>query len=100
MAFGDHIFYHPFCSEYYFLNGWNKNGEVFAENGNGKMTYYYENGQIMEVANFKNGKLNDRWTSYYEDGQIKEEGNFKGGECDGKWIYYNEDGSINKIEEN
>ena len=36
---------------------------------------------------------------YYEDGEIKEEGNYKDGERDGKWTTYNEDGSIKKVEE-
>jgi len=33
---------------------------------------------------------------YYENGQIREEGNYKDGKEDGKWTYYNKDGSIEK----
>ena len=35
---------------------------------------YYENGQIEEEYNFKDGKEDGKYTSYYENGKLKEEG--------------------------
>ena len=42
--------------------------------------------------------LDNDMISPFEDGQISEEGNYKDGKKDGKWTYYNEDGSIEKVE--
>jgi len=54
----------------------------------------------MEEENYKDGEIDGKLTSYYENGQIKSETNFKDGKIeDGKWTYYKEDGSINYVEE-
>ena len=41
---------------------------------------YYENGQIKEEGNYKDGKREGKWTEYYENGQIEWEENYKDGE--------------------
>jgi len=62
----------------------------------GIWTSYYENGQISYEGNFKDWKKEGEHNSYWENGQILEEYNFKDGEKDGKQTNYNEDGSIEK----
>ena len=44
-----------------------------------KTETYYENGQIQEEGNYKDGKEDGKYTWYYENGQIMEEGNYKDG---------------------
>jgi len=41
---------------------------------------YYENGQIKEEGNYKDGKREGKWTEYYENGQIEWKENYKDGE--------------------
>ena len=55
---------------------------------------YYEDGEIKEEGNYKDGERDGKYTSYYKNGQIKSEGNYKDGERVGKWISYYEDGQI------
>ena len=79
-----------------------KSFEAHLKDGkwDGKLTGYYENGQIYEEGNYKDGKIIDgKVTFYYQNGQIKEEGNYKDGEKDGKWTIYYGNGSIDKVEE-
>lgn len=67
---------------------------MFYESGlfNGIAYDVYENGQLRNELNFKDGKKDGKYTSYYENGQVKQEGNFKDGKQDGKWIYYHSNG--------
>ena len=68
----------------YFVEGNFKDGKL-----DGKVTSYYENGQIEEEENYKDDELViTTYYSYHENGQIKEEGNWIDGEKDGKWICY------------
>jgi len=64
---------------------------------------YYENGNIKEKQNFKNGKQYGKYTSYYENGHIKEEKNFNYvngfSKRDGKYISYYENGGM-KVKSN
>ena len=86
--------------EYYLINGWNKDGELLVKDGNGKWTYYNEDGSLKGEGIYQNGlKWSGFFIDYYENGQIKEHGIYKDGEKEGKWTYYNEDGSIDKMEE-
>ena len=41
---------------------------------------YYENGQIYEETNYKDGEGDSKYTSYYENGQKQTEGTLKDGE--------------------
>lgn len=45
-------------------------------NGNGKYTRRYENGQLLCIATYANGGLNDSLTLYYPNGKVM-----------GKWLY-------------
>ena len=39
----------------------------------------YDNGQIREEKNYKDGKKSGKWIWYYENGEIKFENNYKNG---------------------
>ena len=45
------------------------------------MTLWYENGQVKEEVNYKDGKLDGKSTSWFENGQIEGEVNYKDGKC-------------------
>ena len=44
-----------------------------------KKETYYENGQIEEEGNYKDGQMDGKWTEYFIDGQIFIEANYKDG---------------------
>ena len=51
----------------------------------GKLTWWYENGQKSSEGNYKDGKRDGKWTGGIENGQIESEKNYKDGKEDGKW---------------
>jgi len=54
----------------------------------GKIVTYYENGQLEESSNYKDGQLSE-WDYYYENGQLKESGSFKDNETYSESYYKN-----------
>ena len=77
-----------------------ENGQI-REEGNykdgkehGKYTSWYENGQIMVESNLKDGKIDGKRTVWYENGQKAYEWNFKDGDVVGKYIEWYENGQI------
>ena len=57
---------------------------------------YYENGQIQQECEFKNGIENGKFTEYYENGNIYKDVTFKNGKLNGLFKEYSIDGSINR----
>lgn len=55
---------------------------------------YYDDGKILEVANYKDGKLNGERTLYYPDGKIMQKENYVDNKYEGKLTAYYEDGSL------
>jgi antitoxin component YwqK of YwqJK toxin-antitoxin module len=51
-------------------------------------TYYYENGNVKQVGNFVDGKLNGKWISYTEEGNVQAIAQYKDGKKHGKWQYF------------
>ncbi|WP_310559890.1 membrane-binding protein [Flavobacterium sp.] len=51
-------------------------------------TYYYENGQVKQVGDFIDGKLEGKWISYSEDGTITAIAQYREGKKHGKWQYF------------
>ena len=49
-----------------------KNGKIWE----GEYKIYYDNGQISEIKNYKNGKLNGESTGYYNDNSISYKMNY------------------------
>ena len=56
---------------------------------------YYENGQLKEEGNWKDGERDGFQNRYYKNGQLESEGNFKDGELINE-KHWNENG--NEIE--
>ncbi len=86
---------------YFYANGQIKN-IGYTNNGINKYGVwkrYYENGQLEEITNYKEGKEDGRWEKYYENGQIKTEGQYVEGDRDGKFIWYKKDGKIKNATE-
>ena len=65
----------------------------------GKITYYYENGNKSFEGYYESGKRSGQWVYYYEDGSIKAKGEIKDNGPLGDWIVYNPDRTIQKDEE-
>ena len=55
---------------------------------------YYDDGKILEVANYTNGKLNGLRTLYYPSGKIMQTENYADNKYEGKFAAYFEDGSF------
>ena len=55
--------------------------------------FWSEKGQKVVEANFKDGKLDGLWTAWHENGKKATEGNFKDDKEHGLWVFYNEDGT-------
>jgi antitoxin component YwqK of YwqJK toxin-antitoxin module len=50
-------------------------------NEDGKLTFWYKNGQKELEANYKDGKRDGKYTAWHENGQIEVEANFEDDEC-------------------
>ena len=95
-----------------FLFGFTGIVESYYENGNlrnkvnykdgepkGLIEWYYENGQLEKKGNYKEGLREDGlWEFYYKDGQLSYKYNYKDGKKDGVWVNFNQDGSLKKTE--
>jgi len=56
----------------------------------GKVTFYYPNGQKSSEGTMHNGKPDGYWKTYYENGKLKAEGNRVNFELDGLWKFYDD----------
>ena len=88
------------------------------EHFDGTVTWYYENGNVMQTVNYKNGvlygerknyhesgplkeqfsyidgKIVDDWVSYYENAKMSETGKYENGERNGLWKEYYKSGKL------
>lgn len=60
----------------------------------GEWVWYYPNGKIKEVANYKNGILQGENRGFYESGRLKYETSLANDELEGEYRYYNEKGAL------
>ncbi len=58
---------------------------------------YYNNGNLREEGQLKNGQGNGEWKYYYENGQLKSVGNYENGKKTGEWKYYLENGNLTEL---
>lgn len=65
----------------------------------GKVTWYHENGQISQIAYYKEGVSEGDFISYYESGKVYEEAFYKEGKLEGEYTTYYENGNIKVISE-
>lgn len=59
----------------------------------GSRTVWYDNGQMMYVGMFVDGKKSGQWTFWYDNGQMKTQGGYVEGKRLGQWPRWREDGS-------
>ena len=55
---------------------------------------YYDDGKILEVANYTDGKLNGERNLYYPSGKLMQTENYIDNKYEGKFTAYYEDGSL------
>lgn len=59
----------------------------------GKATYYFASGKVMESGEFKDGEKNEKWTRFNENGTISAIGFYNAGKKHGTWLVYDENGN-------
>ncbi|GAA4114848.1 hypothetical protein GCM10022393_14680 [Aquimarina addita] len=60
----------------------------------GKIEWYYKNGNLSIVRNYAQGKFNGKETTFYEDGNLRSEQNYLNNLRVGEAKTYNNDGTI------
>ena len=63
-----------------------------GEKDNKLKTFWYENGEMKNQVNFKNGKMDGLLKGWYENGDKKLEKYFKDGKRDGSSVMWYENG--------
>ncbi len=77
-----------------------ENGQVFQEvnykNGVlfGDRKVYFENGILKSETTYENGKMDGMWKEYFEKGSVKETGTYERGEKEGLWKLYYKNGKL------
>jgi len=80
----------PYLSITYFSNGKMASQYDVLK---GEQQEYYENGQLKELAHYKNDIKDGIYKTYYENGNLKLEGTYKNDKRIGWFSYYKEDGN-------
>jgi len=82
----------------YFMNGSIQMEGLSKDPGEdlylGIITWYYENGNKFQIANYENGVLNGNRKIYFENGKLKTDSNYLKGQLDGKWKTHYENENI------
>ena len=60
----------------------------------GKVIWYYENGNISQIANYSKNVLNGNREIFYENGKIQNKRTYTKGKLDGSWTSFYKDGQI------
>lgn len=60
-------------------------------------TYFHENGNVKQVGNFVDGKLDGKWISYSEEGNIVAVAYYKNGKKHGKWQYFESSNVVKEV---
>jgi antitoxin component YwqK of YwqJK toxin-antitoxin module len=69
---------------YHLENSWNENGTPEVINGNGRFKSHFLSGGAEAEGDFKNGIREGEWKWYYNMGQIKELATYRDGKLNGK----------------
>ncbi|MDB5253323.1 MAG: phophatidylinositol-4-phosphate 5-kinase [Flaviaesturariibacter sp.] len=80
----------------YSPEGIRKSSAVYNENGNvhGTRTFYYASGNVQEVNDYVDGKLQGKCIGYYNDGTKQYEISYEDGEKNGPAAYYHPNGKL------
>ena len=98
-------------------------GKLVKGKEEGKWVWFWDNGQLYSIQNYKNGRLHGLREMYYESGKLKRRhhfkddiyhcltedfyengqlewrGHHKNGKGVGKWEYYDRYGTLEKVED-
>lgn len=84
----------------YFLSGAKQMEAVSLskdeEKFEGLVTWYYENGNIMQTVNYKNNVVHGLRKNYHESGPLKSQYSYKDGKIDGEWVEYHENAKLSE----
>ena len=82
----------------FYENGEKETEGSFNEKGErtGIWKYWYQNGNLWSVCEYKNGKRDGKTTVYYKNGNIRYEGSFSNNQPSGAWTFKDEEGNIIK----
>ena len=69
-----------------------ENEEVFE----GTVTWYYENGHVMQTVNYKNNSLVGERKNYHESGPLKSQYSYENGNIEGPWVGYHENSKLSE----
>lgn len=64
--------------------------EVF----DGTVTWYFENGNVMQTVNYKNKVINGERKNYHEIGPLKSQYSYENGNIEGPWVGYYENSKL------
>lgn len=64
------------------------------EDYHGEIIWYFENGNVFQIVNYKNGVLHGDRTVYFESGEIRNERKYEDGSLDGSWTAFFENGNL------
>lgn len=90
-------FVYPNCIEKNteFYNNGNLKTKVIKYQFLSEVIHFYENGKIQEIGFFDvDGNKTGHWLYYYENGNLMTEASFKNNKKSGKWKTYNQKGKV------
>ena len=58
---------------------------------------YWDNGQLSQKGEFREGEKVGLWEGYWENGQLNYRGEIKDGLRNGPWISFWEDGAVDSL---
>lgn len=80
------------------INLWDSTGVHQVIDGNGTSFAYYNTGQLMSRASFKNSKYDGKFETWHLNGQKQWEFYYSKGIPTGVWKYWDENGELIKTE--
>lgn len=71
---------------------------VLEVDENGQLRDYHDNGELAQLATYKDGKRHGDFVRYYDDGTFREKGKYLNGTRDGERIEYYNNGEVYLVE--
>ena len=74
-----------------------KRKNLSLTNSFGEYKRYFSDGQLNEICNYINDKINGEYKSYHTNGKLKEISNYIDGKLNGEYKLYDSNGKLEKI---
>ncbi len=62
----------------------------------GIVTWYFENGNVMQTVNYKDNILNGERKNYHESGPLKSQYSYENANIEGDWVGYHENSKLSE----